>query len=310
MNVSLWLKLLSVLFCGLVLLITAAGVIGFWMMVRYPKKTDQEINVMAAQYGIDIPEVSSEGRKQLIPFEDGTLSESLIFPGDPERLVIMVHGVSGNKYLMLKYLPLFEKTGETLLLVDLRRYTNRFFSHRGFPAFGNFEHKDLVYIMNHLDNDFPKVRHITLLGESMGGSTVLLAAAVCGNKISRVIADSPFYSTLEMQRSILKKLKIPFFLHRAVLNLTDLLLKRFAGYSHYDPPPGEVVKDIKCPVFLAHGSADRNVPDYMSEKIYNNLSDQIPKMRLVIEGAGHTESVLKNFKKYNSALSHFLKKDF
>ncbi|MFX1497702.1 MAG: alpha/beta hydrolase [Promethearchaeota archaeon] len=67
------------------------------------------------------------------------------------------------------------------------------------------------------------------------------------------------------------------------------------------------IRQIKKPVLIIHGTTDFIIPSGESELIYKNLSIEIDKSLVLIDGAGHND-ILMYHDKYFDPLSEFIEK--
>ena len=58
---------------------------------------------------------------------------------------------------------------------------------------------------------------------------------------------------------------------------------------------------MQAPVLLVHGSADREVPSRMSERLYE--AARVPKRLLLVAGAGHEDAMPKGGEPMQRALA-------
>ena len=89
-----------------------------------------------------------------------------------------------------------------------------------------------------------------------------------------------------------------------IINLSDILNRKFAGYGLDECNAAREVKHARVPVLFVHGTGDTFVPCSMCEKIYENCG--APKKKLLIEGAAHAECYYKETEAYEKALTEFI----
>lgn len=121
---------------------------------------------------------------------------------------------------------------------------------------------------------------IYLMGVSLGGATVLMAAGdVLPDAVRGVIADSAYTSPREIWQYVMKKnLRLPT---RAATFIADGLCKKRLNASSGSYSTVEALKNTEVPVLLIHGEDDHFVPLRMA---FENRD----AWRLVLQAAGHS----------------------
>lgn len=146
--------------------------------------------------------------------------------------------------------------------------------------------------------------NIVLHGSSMGAATVLMAS---GNdlpsNVKAIIEDSGYTSVWDIFASEAKvRFGLPEF---PVLNMFKIVANFRAKYDIKKASALEQVKKANIPILFIHGDSDDFVPEYMCEQLYNAANCK--KEKLIIQGAGHTESRYKEPETYYNKIFEFLK---
>ena len=231
-----------------------------------------------------------------------TVSQKRLFgwllpvPGATTTIVIL-HGWGGNAEQMLPMALPFHKAGMNVLLVDARNHGRS--DRDGFSSLPRFA-EDLEKSIEWLKCTYPEYsRKIALLGHSVGGGAVLLAASRRSD-IDAVISVSAFAHPKWMMQRFLKRLHIPAPLISFVIRYVEWVI----GYRYEEIAPINTICHIKCPVLLVHGKADRTVP--VEDALTIERGCRRPYIRLLmVENAGH-ESVEK-IKGHKEGMLQFLR---
>lgn len=231
-----------------------------------------------------------------------TVSQKRLFgwllpiPGATSTLVIL-HGWGGNAEQMLPMALPFHRSGMNVLLVDARNHGRS--DRDGFSSLPRFA-EDLDKAIKWLKRTYPEYsRKIALLGHSVGGGAVLLAASRRSD-IDAVISVSAFAHPKWMMQRFLKQLHIPVFLITFIIRYVEWVI----GYRYEEIAPINTICHIKCPVLLVHGKADQTVPLEDALSITRECKRSYI-MLLTVENAGH-ESVEK-IKTHKEELVQFLR---
>ena len=220
---------------------------------------------------------------------------------NPRGTILMFHGWRGSPEsdfgcAMMGYY----RKGLSILLVHQR---TQGISEGRFITFGIRERRDVHSWVKWYSDRFGKDAPILITGISMGASTVLMSAGTpyCGN-VRGIIADCGFTSPKEIISTVVRKRGLPAFL---LVPVMGLYARIFAGFGFREYSTLEAVKNLKLPVFFAHGQEDRFVPCYMSEEAYEACGSS-DKTLLIVPGAGHGASYLMDRENYESSLGAFV----
>jgi len=205
----------------------------------------------------------------MIIVADGTnLHGWLLRPELPNGdAVILLHGLSDNRLGMIGYAELLITHGYTVLMPDARAHGE---SDGSVATYGLFEKTDVHswYEWLHQNAD---TRCIFGFGESMGAAQLLQAVQSEPNFCS-IAVESPFSNFREIGYDRVGQ----FFrtgpwlgrtIFRPVIDFALLYVRwRYKLDMESVSPENAVAKTI-TPIFLIHGSEDRNIPFRHSQRI-------------------------------------------
>lgn len=201
------------------------------------------------------------------------------------RVAICFHGYTSSGMIdystIAKY---YWKRDFSLLLVDLRAHGD---SEGRYIGFGCLDRHDARCWINAVIDRMGEDCQIMLHGVSMGGAAVLMTSGMeLPHQVKGIISDCAFTSAWEVFSSVLKNIyHLPTF---PLMNLTDILAKREAGYGLKECDAREEVRKAVVPIAFIHGDADRFVPFSMAKELFAACSSE--KELLVVQGAAHLES--------------------
>lgn len=243
-----------------------------------------------------------------ITANDGiTLKGDYLACSDPgKRVVLCLHGYTsnglGNFCAMAKY---YLNNNFDLLIVDLRAHGE---SEGDYVGFGILDRYDCMNWIDYITDRFGDNTDILLYGVSMGATTALMTLGFKNLPIAvkGAVADCAFTSPFDVFAHILKRdyhLK-PF----PVMNICDEMSYKKAGYRFRDYSTLTALKETDRPVLLIHGSDDKFVPVWMTEKNFEVCASPVTK--LFVDGAGHGASYYENTELYENALTDFISRYF
>lgn len=219
---------------------------------------------------------------------------------DSKKLVICFHGYRAsarNDFSCV--VPFYQKLGYNILFVNQRSHGK---SKGKIITFGVRERKDVLSWIN-----FSKklgFNEIVLAGVSMGASTVLMAAEfIKKGDVKKIVADCGFTSPYEIIKETIKTIKFPVYPIIWFINFYSIL---FCGINFKKYNTKESIKKTEIPILFIHGTDDKFVPSKMSTENFEiNKNNEI----LLVEGAHHAGSYMKNPKIYEKKVEEFLNKD-
>ncbi len=212
---------------------------------------------------------------------------------------LMLHGYRGNAQRDLcGGVQRSFSLGHNAFIVDQRACGD---SEGHIISFGVNEMKDCLYWIDFIISHFGSDVKIILTGISMGASTVLMAS---GEKLPEnvigVLADCGYSTAEEIIKKAIKEMKLPVFLSYPFVRLGAFL---YGGFNINKSRPVDAVKKTVIPIIYFHGTDDDFVPHYMSEQCFYSTASR--KKLVLISGAGHGLSYLKEPEKYLKELSDF-----
>ena len=211
------------------------------------------------------------------------------------KWVVFVHGYTASHSFMAPHLAMFHRLGYNLLAVDLRSHGE---SEGVYASYGYHEKQDMADWVDWL-REKEQVDTIGLHGVSMGAATVLQTAPL--TDVDFIMAECPFDDMRQLMRHQLIEL------HRLPGDLflpgIDYFLWSRAGFRMKEVRPKAAVEQTEIPILFIHGSKDDFVPTWMSVEM--NALNRKNDLTL-IDGAEHTDCIIKDATGYERAVTHFL----
>jgi len=138
------------------------------------------------------------------------------------------------------------------------------------------------------------------------GAAIALQVAAHNPWIRAVWADSPFASLRRIAEEFVKRAT---HLPGAVLNpvlWTTIQVANYRGkFDVHSVDPLALAAQIKCPVYLVHGTADQLIAPVHSENIHGALGGE--KDLWFVDGARHARSIRFAKHEYSERLTRFFK---
>lgn len=250
-------------------------------------------------------------RRSRIPFEDVTIPSF-----DGTRLygwwmsarrraptVVILHGVKKNRTDVLRAALVLRRAGFNVLLFDGRGHGD---SEGRYVTYGFYERRDVEWAIEWLVKQ-KKINpnRVGLAGESMGAAIALQVAAH-NPSIRAVWADSPFASLRRITEEFARRAtRLPGAVLNPVLWTTIQMANYRGKFDVHSVDPLALAAQIKCPVYLVHGTADQLIATAHSESIHAALGGE--KEIWFVEGARHARSIRFVKAEYNERLTRFFR---
>ncbi len=178
--------------------------------------------------------------------------------------------------LMLPLARPFREAGFRVLLFDARNHgSSPRDGHSSMPKFA----EDAEAALNWLDAAGLRGPRI-LVGHSIGAAAALLATSR-RRDVAAVIAIAAFAHPARLMARGLRRLHLPAPVIHAILRYIEWVI----GHDYDDIAPENVICRVRCPVLLAHGTADRVIPVSDMDRIARCHRKNIRTLR--VEGADH-----------------------
>lgn len=228
---------------------------------------------------------------------DNLKLHGLFINNNTNKTIICVHGYKAKDGLYdfgmsAKFL---NSLGYNLLFVDNRAHGLSQGKYIGFGVLDSIDVNSWVdYLVTNMNQET-----IILYGMSMGAATVLNTDS---SPIKAIIADCGFASGYdEVAYQIKKMYHLPSF---PLVPISNILLKLLAKYSLKDKEAYKSIKNYHNNLLIIHGGKDHFVPTGDAYKIFDNATCH--KKILIVPGASHAKSYLKDSKLYEQTFKEFL----
>jgi uncharacterized protein len=271
---------------------------------KNPKELGTSNKIKALLFGINNPKPINTTQPAR-PFEVINLQSSQkiecwhIKLDSSKGTVIVFHGFSGNKSLMLDKSEEFNKLGYNTLLVD---FIGTGGSDGNNTTVGYKEAQDVKVCIDYLRQI--NEHNIVLFGTSMGAAAILKAAEAFQIDPTCAIIECPFGSMYKTTCARFKHMNVPCFPMAGLLLFWGGVQNGFWAFSHN---PTDYAKCVKFPTLLLYGEKDAEVSRAEIDHIFANMAGK--KRLYTFADAGH-ENYLKRYKvDWVNTVSVFLKEN-
>ncbi len=303
---SKWIKFLvglGVGLSGLVILIAISILILAWSKSRelYRPKTltlaeGISLGLESGEFDKEFENLPKEEFRVLSPW--GYEIAGFYIPGHTANTVLFCHGFTMNRWSMMKYVPIFHRSGWNIIAFDHRMHGD---SGGDTTTFGAMETKDLGVVVDAAFQRFSETQLLGLFGESMG-SAIAMQYAFQDDRISFVIADSPFGNLDEVLRLRAEEIPIPQWLRDITLNLVKWFVHSQADYEVGDIRPDLDIMKTPIPLLLLHGEGDTYIPPASSIRMYEARKTIAPTSLELFPKSKHADSLIDHREEYESRL--------
>jgi fermentation-respiration switch protein FrsA (DUF1100 family) len=273
-----------------ILSILYIGIIGF-VAARIAYAAPQPETRTPANYGLDYRDVTFSSRYDHVQlrgwFIPGVLSGGRL---TVDRTIIMVHGLRSNRAdpLVIGVAAALARHGFAVLALDLRGHGQ---SASAPLSLGYYEQRDVLGAVDFLRSGqlpYPQLGHPRIIGgwgDSMGGATMLLAAAR-EPAIRSIVTDSAFAALVPL---LDRTATYPTIFIPSVLEAMQILYNA----NYYAVRPVDVVASIAPrPLFFIQGTKDSTVPAWNMDQLAH-AAEHAPDAHVqtwLVPGAEHIQS--------------------
>ena len=201
--------------------------------------------------------------------------------------VVVIHGVKKNRTDVLRAVVALRQAEFNVLVFDGRAHGD---SEGRYVTYGYYERHDVETAIQWLIDEKGIDRdRIGLAGESMGAAIALQVAAQ-SPFVRAVWADSPFASLRRVTEEFASRVtRLPPVVLSPVLWTTIRMANYRGKFNVESVDPLKHADQIKCPVFLVHGTEDQVIGHNHSRDIHRALLGD--KEIWIVEGGSHARSI-------------------
>ncbi len=220
----------------------------------------------------------------------------LITADSSKGTVILFHGFSACKGMMLDKAEEFLKLGYSTLLVDFMGSGG---SEGLQTTIGYKEAEEVKTCYDYIQST--GAQRIILFGTSMGAVATIKAINDYQIKPSCIIIECPYGTMYKTTCSRFRQLHVPAVPLAAFLDFWGGVEN---GFNAFSLCPEEYAKNVRCPALLLYGALDDNVSRSEIDIICNNL--QGPKQLSIYPLAGHNDYLKMYKKEWVADVNNFL----
>ncbi len=255
---------------------------------------DQKLTENPATFGRTYRDVEFQA-------DDGVHLKGWFLAGDGARTpIVLAHGLFRDRHEVLARACELNFIGFPTLLFDFRSHG---LSQKAPITLGYAERLDVLAAAE-FTMDETGMRHVALLGVSMGATACALAAAERPSTVTALVADSAF-ATLEttVRRHVHLLLGLPSF------PFSDIFIWNLCRIGHFKPReldvPAAMKKIPSVPVLLIYGREDHRMTPEVAETIFAAVPNPDRELWFV-DGAGHGAAYRVAPRKYLKHVVDFL----
>ena len=232
----------------------------------------------------------------------GLTIESWYIPADSaaKGTVILFHGLTMNKEMLLPEANDFHYQGYNVMLIDFRAHGN---SEGNTTTIGLREAEEVKLAYEYVQAKGEK--NIFCWGTSMGAVAIIKAIDDYQLKPAGIILEMPFGSLKEHLQARARTIGFGGFPEKPFAFLVTFWMGIERGYNGFAFKTDHYAKDINCPVLLQWGRLDRLVLEKEITKIFTAVSLADKKL-VVYENADHESFLQKDPQKWRRETEQFL----
>jgi len=213
-------------------------------------------------------------------------------PIKPRGVVVLIHGLTDRKESMLIVGEAFAEAGYVAVCPDLRAHGE---SGGRYTTLGFNEKRDMMALLNHLQQQGYDVTRVGVLGGSLGAAVSIQWAAI-DPRVKSVIAIAPFADLRSELGYLYDRHKIESW----KTSLAESAAQKEGGFSIGDISPLKSLDVMDTPLYLAHGFKDTIIPDTQSESLFAAARGPVVFQRAICGHIDIRDALGKTFLKHES----------
>lgn len=234
--------------------------------------------------------------KLTIPSKDGVSLAAWYVPNKGNKLAVMNHPLYCSKYgfipegvtaqfvpVHVQFLPLLKnlfEDGYSIISIDYRNHGESEEGTEKLAGIGAFEWKDIVGVMNYINNDTDlQKKDIAMISQCMGSNATMRAMSTEPEAFKNVKVMTGIQA---ISMKYMAEKMIPMLGGNTTLDEIDEALQEKAGITLADMSPFPFINDITVPTFFAQVRKDILTSPEDTQNIYD--SALVEKELLWIEG--------------------------
>ncbi len=230
---------------------------------------------------------------------DGHRLVGFLLEGNPEEVVICVHGFKSDMYSdYADKIKIYQDRGSTVLLMNDRAHGE---SEGKYLGFSELDRMDVARWVDKINQMYERPR-IYLHGVSMGGATVIHCANMHLENVCGIIDDCGFDSILGITHFLMNSVfHVPYF----PLGYLAWFWSQVLNHVNFNTSIGErCAYESDVPIVFIHGKEDHYVPCWMSIDMYEAC--RAPKELHLIEDCGHAAAYMVATDEYTAMVNRLL----
>jgi uncharacterized protein len=210
--------------------------------------------------------------------------------------VILFHGYSGEKSMLISRAEAFTRLGYNTLLVDFMGSGG---SEGEGTTIGFTESREVKDCYDYIAKTGEK--NIHLFGTSMGAAAILKTMEDYVIHPASIILECPFGSLYKTVCARFDIMGVPSFPMAGMLTFWGGFQQGYWAFGHN---PASYAKSVNCPALLLFGELDDRVSMGETQEIYNNMKG--PKVLVTYPEMGHNVFTPENAQKWIEDVSAFI----
>jgi len=182
----------------------------------------------------------------------------------PRGTILVLHGIQDQKTSMLKTAKYLAARGYRAVLVDSRAHGR---SSGQWVTYGAIESRDLVQLLDALQQQQFLVKPIGAFGVSLGGASAIMLAGI-DSRVRAVVAVASFATMHDEVFHYARRFFPRWWLSDDFIGRAIARAGREAGFNPQLASPLRAIAKTDARVLLIHGTADKKIPYQDSEALH------------------------------------------
>lgn len=227
----------------------------------------------------------------------GMISAWCRMTADSRAVVVMAHGLRGDRRRLLARAELCLKQGFDVLLIDLQAHGESLGEK---ITVGYRERHDIEAAVGYA-RQRASGKRIGIIGVSLGGAATVLASPL---SVDAVVLESVYPTIYE---AVSNRMNVRFGpLGRLLTFALICQIRPRLGFPASALRPIDHIRFVGCPVLILSGDQDRHTTSAESQRLFEAAGE--PKEFVIFPGAGHCDLLAHRSDLYENSVVRFLRR--
>lgn len=218
---------------------------------------------------------------------------------DKKGAIVFLHGIRRAKECVYPMASYFSERGYDCFAMDFRSHGR---SEGDLITYGHLERVDVKFFLDYIYDHYGLSEKLVLWGQSMGAAVAFLVAE-SDSRVNLLISESTYASFNSVTMDYFSY--IIGFRSSFAQSIILKSVSRISGLNPDEISPLNAAKNIKIPIFIAHGMLDNKMNPLYAQELFSELGSDRCRI-MMIPDANHLDFWEKGGENYFREVEQFI----